>query len=68
LGRFEASMILKAVSWVSVFGWACSLEVGIEGEGLLERKRDARANRWRFWRTRMSQSTSSSRMRAVVRF
>jgi hypothetical protein len=33
-----------------------------------ERKRDARAKRCRFCRTRMSQSTSSSRMRAVVRF
>jgi hypothetical protein len=67
LGRFEVSMIWKAVTSVSVLVCCSSLLVGIV-EGREERKRVARAKRCRFCRTRMSQSTSSSRMRAVVRF
>lgn len=35
---------------------------------LEESTREASANRWRFCRTRMSQSTSSSKMKAVVKF
>ena len=66
LGRLDVSTIWKAVVSVSVFVWWESAEVGgVEGE---ERYREARAKRCRFWRRRMSQSTSSSRIRAVVRF
>ena len=77
-GRFEASMILKAVSSVSGFLW-CLIWAFRAGGKVVERmswwfcccddmKREARAKRCRFWCTRMSQSTSSSRMNAVVRF
>jgi hypothetical protein len=60
----------KAVSGVSGFGRVSILYCGVEESVSLfsERKREARAKRWRFWRMRMSQSTSSSRIRAVVRF
>jgi len=67
LARLVVSMIWRAVCVVSVFRWACSLERGMK-VWFEDRKREARAKRCRVWRTRMSQSTSSSRMRAVVRF
>lgn len=70
LGMVDASSILNAVSFVSVL-MCCSNEVfgGLDWSSRVEdRYRDARAKRWRFCRTRMSQSTSSSTMKAVVRF
>ena len=60
----------KVVSGVSVFGRVSILYWDEDERTCLfsERKREARAKRWRFCRMRMSQSTSSSKMRAEVRF
>ena len=60
----------NVVSDVSVFGRLSILYWDEDERTSLfsARKREARAKRWRFCRMRMSQSTSSSRMRAEVRF
>lgn len=70
LGTVAGSMMRIAVSSFSVLARWVSWESwwGERVELVVERKRDARAKRWRFCRTRMSQSTSSSRISAVVRF
>lgn len=70
MGMVDASRILNAVSFVSLL--MCSSKKAFGGLywSLRAEHRycDARAKRWRFCRTRMSQSTSSSTMKAVVRF
>lgn len=60
----------KAVSGVSGFGRFSSVYFDDEERvsWFSDRKRDARAKRCKFARTRTSQSTSSSKIRAVVRF
>jgi hypothetical protein len=47
-GRFEVSMILKAVSSVSVFVCVSSLSFTLEIPWFPDKKRDASANRCRF--------------------
>jgi hypothetical protein len=62
--------VWKVVSGVSVLGrWSILYWDDADRVSLFsERKREASAKRCRVCRTRMSQSTSSSRMRAEVRF
>jgi len=59
----------KPVSGVSGFGdWVTGYREEERTSWFWERKREARAKRCRFARTRTSQSTSSSKISAVVRF
>lgn len=73
-GRWDmvrlSSSMRNVVSSFSVFSMFSILYRGDEDRICLfwVRKRDASAKRCKFCRTRTSQSTSSSRMRAVVRF
>lgn len=68
--RVEGERIGREDSLVSVLEVRMVWLWRLGGRGLWGevRKREARAKRCRFCRMRMSQSTSSSRMSAVVRF
>lgn len=68
-GMLSGERIRKAESGVSgLVTWVKGYRGGESVESVPDKKREASAKRWRFWRMRTSQSTSSSKMRAVARF